>query len=318
MWMLGWCMRVLGAVLWVLASGTSLWADVIVVANEHAGTLSILDTNGGTSTATLTVGGDPHNLAATTDGRKVLVTHPAAETVTIIDPHIPKAVKRLEIPGRPHGVAASPDGRWAFVGAEGGRRIHVVDLQRLEVDRSFAVEPAPHNLLVTHAGLLWITAHGARFLWLVDAQRGTLLSRLETSARPHDLALAANTLWVANWGSPDVFAVHGRHHQIESVRISGSQPHHVAITPDGREVWITNHGSGDISIIHAAARRELTRIRVGKDPHHVAFSTDGRLAYVANSGSNDVSVVDVLKRREMKRLPASAHPHGILVLRSAR
>ena len=115
-----------------------------------------------------------------------------------------------------------------------------------------------------------------------------------------------------------MFVVHGGPPQVETVRISGRQPHHVAITPDERQVWITNHGSEDISVIDAAARRELTRITVGQAPHHVAFSQDGRWAYVANSGSNDVSVVDVAARREVGRLPAGAHPHGIVAVPDRR
>jgi YVTN family beta-propeller protein len=182
----------------------------------------------------------------------------------------------------------------------------------MEVTRAFAVEPAPHNLAVTPAGQAWLTALGGQFLWLVDLQDGRLVSRVKTAARPHDLALTrqGDALWVANWGSGDVFVVHGGPPQVERVRISGRQPHHVAITPDEQQVWITNHGSEDISVIDAAARRERTRIPVGMAPHHVAFSQDGRWAYVANSGSNDVSVVDVAARREVGRLPAGAHPHG--------
>ena len=51
-------------------------AEYVVVANEHAGTLTIIDRAAGDASHSLDVGGDPHNLAATTDGR-VVVTHPA-------------------------------------------------------------------------------------------------------------------------------------------------------------------------------------------------------------------------------------------------
>lgn len=319
-WLLRWSGILLGAFLCVLTSGTSLWADVIVVANEHGGTLSILNSKARENVGTLEVGGDPHNLAVTSDGRRAVVTHPSAGMVTILDPRLPRVLKRLKISGRPHGVAVSPDDRWAFVGAETDRKVYVVDLQPLDLHRTFAVEPALHNLVITNAGLAWMTALRERFLWLVDVKDGTLVSRLETAARPHDLALArrGDALWVVSWGSGEVFLVHGQPPQVEKIQISGRQPHHVVITPDEREVWVTNHGSEDISVIDALAQRELTRIAVGKAPHHVAFSVDGRWAFVANSGSDDVSIVDVAKRREVGRLPAGAHPHGIVVVPNTR
>lgn len=319
MWTFRWSSRLLWA-LFLLAPVGTVWADLIVVANEHAGTLSIWDSKAGEAIGTLQIGGDPHNLAVTRDGRRVVVTHPSAGMVTVVDPRLPAVLKRLEVLGSPHGVGVSPDDRWAVVGAENARRLYMLDLHRMELGRAFAVEPALHNLVVTEAGQVWMTALGERFLWRVDLQHGRLVYRIETSAKPHDLALArrGNTLWVANWGRGDVFSVHGEPPQVETVKISGRQPHHVALTPDEREVWITNHASEDISVIDAAARRELTRIAVGDAPHHVAFSHDGRWAYVANSGSNDVSVVEVATRREVGRIPAGAHPHGIVVVPDMR
>ena len=147
----------------------AVWADLIVVANEQAGTLSIIDHESGV-THTLQVGGDPHNLAATADGRRVVVTHPSAGMVSVIDPRAPTVLKRLAIPGRPHGVAIGPDDRWAFVGAETGRKLYLVDLRELQIGEAFDLEPAPHNLIVTAAGQAWITARGARSLWLVDLE----------------------------------------------------------------------------------------------------------------------------------------------------
>ncbi len=293
-------------------------AELIVVANEGAGTLSIIDRDSG-KTRTLRVGGDPHNLAWSADGRWLVVTHPAAGQVSLVDPRAAKVLARLAIPGRPHGVAIAPDGRTAFVGAEADRKLYRVDLAELRLAGVFDLEAAPHNLIVTDDGRAWITQQFARYLWLVDLETGGLVRRLETAAKPHDLAFArrGGVLWVTNWGSAEVTVVRGEPPRPQTVTITGRQPHHVVLTPDGREAWVTNHGSEDISIIDVGARREVARIPVGDAPHHVAFSADGRRAFVANSGSNDVSVIDVAARGELRRLPAGAHPHGIAAIPAA-
>ncbi len=302
---------------WLLAlvPAAGARAELIVVANEHAGTLSIIDGETG-GARTLTVGGDPHNLAVTAGGGRVIVTHPSAGRVSVIDPRLPKVLKRLAVPGRPHGVAVGPDDRWAFIGAETGRRLYRLDLAKLELAGAFALSPAPHNLAVTATGRAWITVQGGSTLWLVDLGSGAPVHRLDTPAMPHDLALSrqGGALWVTNWGSPDVFLVQGDPPRLLTVKIGGREAHHVALTPDGAGAWITNHGSEDISVIDTARRREVARIAVGDAPHHVAFSRDGRWAYVANSGSNDVSVIDVAARREVRRLRAGAHPHGIVTI----
>ena len=105
---------------------------------------------------------------------------------------------------------------------------------------------------------------------------------------------------------------------MDTVKISGRQPHHVAVSPDGGEVWITNHASEDISVIDSRGRREIARIAVGVAPHHVTFSGDGLSAFAANSGSDDVSVIDVKAKREIGRFKAGAHPHGIVTVPQRR
>ena len=248
---------------WLLAlvPAVGARAELIVVANEYAGTFSIIDGETGAA-RTLDVGGDPHNLAVTAGGGRVIVTHPSAGQVSVIDPRTPRVLKRFAVPGRPHGVAVGADDRWAFIGAETGRRLYRLDLAKLELAGASAIEPAPHNLAVTATGRAWITVQGGSTLWLVDLASGAPVHRLDTPATPHDLALSrqGGGLWVTNWGSPDVFLVQGDPPRLLTVKIGGRQPHHVALTPDGAGAWITNHGSEDISVIDTAKRRELGRI----------------------------------------------------------
>lgn len=307
----------------VLAWGALFWnalparADLILVANEQAGTLSIIDRESG-ETRTLELGGDPHNLAVSRDGRLAAVTQPAAGLVSLVDPYAAKVLARVAVPGRPHAIALGPAGRWAYVGAERGRKIYRLDLRAQRLAGAFDLEAAPHNLVLA-GGTAWITAQFQRVLWRVDLATGALLDRVETAASPHDLAVSPRdgALWVANWGSEDVYRLEGEPPRLEVVKITGRQPHHLVFTPDGNEVWITNHGSSDISVIDVRGRRELARVSVGEAPHHVAFSRDGRWAFVANSGSADVSVIDVAARTEVRRLPVGAHPHGMAVIPAA-
>lgn len=304
----------------LLAWGAPFWnafparADLILVANEQAGTLSIIDHESG-QVRTVELGGDPHNLAVSRDGRLVAVTQPAAGLVSLVDPYAAKVLARLAVPGRPHAIALGPAGRWAYVGAERGRKLYRLDLRERRLAGAFDLEAAPHNLVLA-GGTAWITAQFQHALWRVNLENGALLDRIETAASPHDLAISPRdgALWVANWGSEDVYRLEGEPPRLEVVKITGRQPHHLVFTPDGNEVWITNHGSSDISVIDSRARRELARVSVGAAPHHVAFSRDGRWAYVANSGSADVSVVDVAARAEVRRLPAGAHPHGMAAI----
>ncbi len=119
---------------------------------------------------------------------------------------------------------------------------------------------------------------------------------------------------MTNWQSNIIFFIEPAPlvtARISPVVTTGSVPHHLAISPDGKEVWISNHHSDDVTVIAALARRELTRIAVGKRPHHVVVASDGRRAYVANSDSNDVSIIDAIRKKVIGRVLVGSNPHGI-------
>jgi DNA-binding beta-propeller fold protein YncE len=57
-------------------------------------------------------------------------------------------------------------------------------------------------------------------------------------------------------------------HVVDQLRFRG-EPHHVAITPNGRWAVLADHAHGRLVIYNATTHRQVGRIRVGTGPHGV-------------------------------------------------
>ncbi len=72
----------------------------------------------------------------------------------------------------------------------------------------------------------------------------------------------------------------------------GSQPHGIAVTPDGKTVYVT-HSGGTVTPIDVASNTAGDPIVVGSTPFRVAVAPDGRTAYVTNQVPGTVTPIDV-------------------------
>jgi len=75
----------------------------------------------------------------------------------------------------------------------------------------------------------------------------------------------------------------------------GTNPHGVAVSPDGARVYVALRGEDAIAVLETAnlTAGPLRKVLVGSNPIGVAVNPQGTLVYVANVLGNSVSAVDV-------------------------
>jgi YVTN family beta-propeller protein len=90
-----------------------------------------------------------------------------------------------------------------------------------------------------------------------------------------------------------------------------TEPHPIAISPDGKEVWVGGRIDGNITIIDAATKKILQTFELPswRNGDRMAFTPDGKRLLLPNSavagksGGGEVAVLDVATRKEIKRVP---------------
>jgi DNA-binding beta-propeller fold protein YncE len=266
----------------------------------------------------------PHNVAASWDGRFVLVTSPPAGRVTLVSGCsrvVPSCSLRVLKVFRglayPHDVEISPDGRFAYVTEEHRGRIAVINLERRRVVRRVGVGSGPHDLAVSpDGGRVWVT-HGRapRTLTIVDSTRPWRAAAIGRTRRdraaPHDIfwSPTSERVFVTYWDSPLLGVYRADTGRVVARRRAGVLPHHVAVGPEGNFVWVTDHGARHATIFAGRSARRLRVVRVGREPHHAALL--GGRAVVASHRAGTITVHRAGGRRLFSMRVGSGGLHGV-------
>ena len=116
--------------------------------------------------------------------------------------------------------------------------------------------------------------------------------------------VSAGTLLVVNKASDTVSLLDAETGRVLKTLPTGSHPHEVAISPDGRWALVSNYGTDDdpgwtLTVIDVENAREdgLIDLAPHTRPHGVTWHPDGQRALVTTEGSDSMLIVDVRERR---------------------
>lgn len=214
--------------------GIAMHGDRFVVANEDAGTASIVDVRNGKITPLVT-GTEPEGVAISHDGRWAYVTAETSSTITVIDLKANRVATNFFVSTRPRYALFTRGDAHAYVSAEIGGAIDVVDAKKHRVVAKLKLGKSDHPVgmvLSRDEKRLYAATGRGNSVAVVDATTNRLIKEIAVGQRP--------------WG--------------------------MAITPDGKKIYAANSLSNDISVIDAATERVVRTIKVGDGPWGLAFS----------------------------------------------
>src|SRR5262245_6611484 len=131
---------------------------LLVVVNKPASTVSIVNIKSGTILTSLPTGANPHETAASSDGKWAVVSDYGAQTpgntLTVIDVGAKKVVRTIDVGfSRPHGIMFMPDNRTVAVTSETGGMVVLVDAVAGTVTSSHpSTQQTSHMLALTRDG----------------------------------------------------------------------------------------------------------------------------------------------------------------------
>lgn len=248
----------------------------LLVLNQGADSLMVFEEPSHRLLATVQVGREAREVAATPDGRKAYVSNFGSQSVAVVDLDARKVVKTIGAAGfqGPHGLQVTPDGRWLLVTSEGNRRLVLIDARRDVVVRS-----------------------------VTTSQRGS-----------HLIAMTANgrQAYVANRGSDTVSLVRLPELRLQRSIKVGTGPEGIAAAPNGRLVVVALQSTGQVALLDTGTDQVVARLPVGQAPIRVAFAPHSFTALVVNRDSDDVTVLDVLSRKVTRTIRVGRRPGGVV------
>jgi len=339
-----WTQAFLPALLLVGSLSTYAADRKIFVANEGAGTVSVIDGETFKVTRHIAVGAGAHNVQVSPDGKLAWVTNNGAPKlaaaglahaamsaaehgamadvgeVWVIDTESDQVVAKVVVGKHPAHVVISADNRWAYVTNGGDNTLSVVDTRTLEVVDTIPTGAFPHGIRLSPDGKQAYVANlkGAT-VSVIDTESRKEISQIPVGKGPAQVGFTPDgrLAFVSLSQEASVAVIDPSSRKvIRKVRV-GEVPIQIYATPDNRLLFVANQGSrkspgNTVSVIDLSTF-STQRIRTGSGAHGVVVGSDGSHAYVTNLYANSVSVIDVQTRKSVATIAVGAGPNGISV-----
>jgi YVTN family beta-propeller protein len=258
----------------------------LLVANQTAGSVSLVDVRNGRVLDELKTGDKPAGVAIARDGRRGIVTHWYGYDVAVLalDHDRLSLVARVAVGPEPRGVALSPDGKIAYVAVGVANELVRIDVDERKVTGHLAVGREPRGIA--------LSPDGSRLL--------------VSNARSQDVSIVDPRAWKI----------------VHNLAIDGDNLRQVTISADGKSAYVANMRNrgfpttkNNIDLGWVLGQR-LTRIDLAGPPSYstlsldvrgeaaadafgAAVGQDGKFVAVSCSGTHEVMIF----RTDLKTLP---------------
>ncbi len=255
------------------------------------------------------VGDDPHEVAASADGRTAYVSNYGFgrfHTITVIDLVKQKQERVIDLTPLkgPHGLTFV-DGELWFT-AEVNKCIGRYDPRSGKVDWVLGVgQNRTHMLYVFPGGKRIVTTN-------VNSGTVSILDFEEAKGGPPQGAPPAGSSPAPGFPLGAILPPGGD--WIETVVPVGTRDEGFDVSPDGKEAWVANSADGTVSVVDLAAMRVTATLDVDvKSANRLKFTPDGKRVLVSMLGQGDVVVIDTASHQVLKRIPIGHGAAGIQI-----
>ena len=260
-------------------------SPALLVLEKNDNTLAIVDPASLKVVGRVPCGKDPHEVAASADGKRAYVTNyggggpNALKTISVIDLVTQKALPAVDLGALrgPHGIEFV-DGKVYFT-AEVNKVIGRYDPDAKQID--------------------WILGTGQNRTHMLAVNKD--LSRIFTSNVNSDtISIIEKTPNGNDWSETPVAV--------------GKGPEGFDVSPDGKEVWAANSGDGTVSVMDVAEKKVIQTIEAQtRHSNRLKFTLDGKLVFVSDLGGSDFVVLDAAVRKVVKRINIGRSAEGVLM-----
>jgi len=316
----------IAAALWFAAVLTAAETPplALLVGNKDESTLAIVDPASGKVLGRVATGQDPHEVAASADGKLAFVANYGSgpnpgSTISVIDVLAQKEVRKVDVSPlrRPHGLTVA--GGKVYFTAEMNKVVGRYDPATNTIDWMMGTgQNTTHMVIVSKDLSRLFTAN-------IGSDSITALERAGNSGNWNATQIPVGKGPEAISFSPDesqVWTAHSRDggvsvidaaakKVIATLDVKTRRSNRLKFTPDGRLVLITDLDGGELVVLDVASRKETRRIALGKTPEGILMAPDGARAYVAVAGDNQVAIVDLKTLAVTGHLSTGKGPDGM-------
>jgi DNA-binding beta-propeller fold protein YncE len=305
--------------------------------------LSIVDPDTLKVIARMPVGPDPHEVIASSDGKKAYVSNmggmgAALHELDVIDLVAQKSLHPFDTGALigPHGLDFA-DGKVWFT-AQGAKSVGRYDPATGKIDWIMGTgQDRTHMIYVTK------NEKDAKQVYTTNVQSATVsilenilvqpkdnpTGKAPPGAKPHmewtqtvipvgkgsegfDVSPDGHELWTAGSQDGTITVIETASKKVTATldaKVFGAN--RLKFTPDGKTVLISSLRTGELIVYDVASRKEVKRISIGKGGSGILIDGEGQRAFIGCTPDDYVAVVDLGKLEMTGKIDVGGKPDGL-------
>ncbi len=287
--------------------------------------ISTIDIGQQKVTGTISVGGDPHSVVLSLDGRFLYVAQPTLGRVTMLAARTGQTICTANVPGQPTLLTfdTTPGANMLYAAGNGDASVSAIDSTNCAIKHTYRTGGPVYGIAVaqissgssgTTSDQIWVS--GTTALTIFDAT-GKQLDTIPIAGGPQYLTIPPGTMVYVTTRQGSVDAVDIGIHRVFTLLTGGAfgPMDYDAITG---EVYAPDRQNKQLDVLTplnsgtTAVPREPDRTySLGVAPQSVAITSDGQLGFVALSGGN-VAMLDVPGHQIVNTIFVGGTPHFII------
>jgi YVTN family beta-propeller protein len=320
----------------------------LLVLSKRDHTLAIVDPSSLHVVAKMPVGNDPHEVIASSDGRRAYVSNygfGAFHTLAVLDLEAHTRLPSIELGPLtgPHGLAFVGGKVWFT--AEGAKVVGRYDPAGKQVDlvlgtgqnrtHMIYVSPDQEHLVTTNVSSGTVSMIDKQLIVMRPPPGGgsgpgpgsgpppgqappprmdwnETVIPVGRGSEGFDLSPDGKEIWVANAQDGTVSIIDRAAKRVkETLRVPVQGANRLKFTPDGKHVLVSLLGSGGLIVLDAGSRQVVKLVPIGHGAAGILIEPDGKRAFVACSPDNYVAVIDLDSLTVTGRIEAGGEPDGM-------
>jgi YVTN family beta-propeller protein len=319
---------VLCAVVGSVLASAPLSAQMLLVANQHDQSLSLIDPVAEKEITAIKVGGvTGHEVAASPDGKRAFVPiygnsgvgRPGTNgsTMSVIDLVSRKIVGMVDFGHgvRPHCAIYDRNSGMLYVTTELDKTVSIIDPKTLKIVGSVPTgQEESHMLVLSKDGKRGYTANvGPGTVSVLDMVGRKTVAVIPISKTTQRISISrdGSMVFTADQTKPQLAVIDTATNKVKTWIPLPAVAYGTAATLDGHWLLVTLRTSKKVAVVDLKTMKVDRTIDVGDGPAEVLVSPDGKRAYVACNYSNQVAVIDLAQWKMSNLIEAGKDADGM-------
>lgn len=286
--------------------------------------ISIIDIGQQKVTSTFNVGGDPHSVMLSPDGRFLYVAQPALGRVTMLAARTGATICSTNLPGQPALLAfdTTSGANMLYAAGNGDSTVSVIDPSNCAIKHTFQAGSPVYGLAV--AQISSGTSSNSDQLWVATTNdviifdtSGTQLNAIPIPGGPQYLSIPPGAMAYVTTRKGSVDAIDIGSHKVFPL-ISGGKYGPMDYDAFTGDVYVPDQQHNQLVVLTPLSSggnplppEPNHTYHLGVAPQSVAITSDGQLGFIALSGGN-VAMLDVPGKQIVNTLSVGGNPHFII------